>query len=530
MTTTAGFFDAARQYTAQEFARALRAATSPGVVAGIGNSLAVTAGPGLGVTVDTGFAMLLGDWLYTDTTTPLALLAADLTNPRLDRIIVRLTISAKTVEITKLTGTPAPSPVAPTLTQTSDVYEIPLAQVAVAAGAGSITAPNLTDQRQFAGPTVHDIIAGHAAAGLTTGQVLQALSATTFGFAAAPARSLTNAVVNGEFNHWQRGTAFAGIATAAYAADRWQWQQAAAGAVVTIARDTIPPTVGTNAVHTPYNLILTVGTADAAIATGDLYALYHSIEGYEYRALTNGFACSFWVRAHRPGTYCLAFGNRGADRTYVAEYAINVADLWEYKTIVVPAPPTAGTWNYDSGIGLTLYFVLAAGSSWNAGVASTWNSNGMEATANQINGVAATTDVFSLALVNVVPGADARPLAPRPVAEELERCQRYYQVLAAATNDPIATGHASSTVQVQIARVLAAEMGGAPTLLAPAAGQFSVFNAAGTPVACTALSLNISTTRAAWLIATVAGGLVAGNASFLYESGTGTLALAWNPV
>jgi hypothetical protein len=154
MTTTTGFFDAVRQYSAQEFARVLRAATSPGVVQGIGNAFAVTAGPGLGVTIDTGFVTILGDWLYTDSTTAIALLAADLTNPRIDRIIARLTISTKTVELTKLTGTPAGSPVAPSLTQGSDVYEIPLAQIAVAANAASITSGNVTDQRQYAGGVV----------------------------------------------------------------------------------------------------------------------------------------------------------------------------------------------------------------------------------------------------------------------------------------------------------------------------------------------------------------------------------------
>jgi hypothetical protein len=184
MTVLDGFFDAEQEYTAEDFRRAFRAATSPGVVLGIGNNYAVSAGPGLGVTVDTGYVIILGGWLYRDETAAIALLAADATNPRIDRIVARLTVSTKTVELAKLTGTPAGSPVAPSLTQTSDVYEIPLAQIAVAAGAVSITSGNITDQRQYAGPTVHDMITGHAASGLTAGHVIRALTATTFGFAA----------------------------------------------------------------------------------------------------------------------------------------------------------------------------------------------------------------------------------------------------------------------------------------------------------------------------------------------------------
>jgi hypothetical protein len=179
MAGTTGFFDAARQYTAQEFARALRAASTPGVVQGIGNQYAVTAGPGLGVTVDTGFVTILGNWRFDDTTQAVALLAADLTNPRIDRIIARLTISTKTVEITKLTGTPAGSPIAPSLTQGSDVYEIPLAQIAVAANAASITSGNVIDQRQFSGAVLSDHKhTGTAGGGGTLGRATGLASAT----------------------------------------------------------------------------------------------------------------------------------------------------------------------------------------------------------------------------------------------------------------------------------------------------------------------------------------------------------------
>jgi hypothetical protein len=146
-----------------------------------------------------------------------------------------------------------------------------------------------------------------------------------------------NALVNGNFSVWQRGTSFPGLGSGLFFADRWQWSYTGA-ANITMAQDTSVPTVGTNAVNTPYSAKLTVPTTpDTSIAAGDLYVISQNIEGYDYRALTNGMALSFWVKAHRTGIYCVSFRNSGNDRSYVAEYTINAADTWEYKTVIVPA-------------------------------------------------------------------------------------------------------------------------------------------------------------------------------------------------
>jgi hypothetical protein len=156
MTVLTGFFDNVRQYGADEWARVFRGLGTSGVLSTIGGAFAVTAGPGLGVTVASGLALLQGYFYYSDASQPLSLNAADVTNPRIDRIIIRLTISTKSVVLTKLTGAPAGVPVAPPLTQGADIYEIPLAQVAVAANAVSIVSGNLTDQRSYAGSILSD--------------------------------------------------------------------------------------------------------------------------------------------------------------------------------------------------------------------------------------------------------------------------------------------------------------------------------------------------------------------------------------
>jgi hypothetical protein len=73
-------------------------------------------------------------------------------NPRRDRIVLRLDSAADTISVEAVTGTPAASPVAPALTQTTAVWEESLATVLVASGSSSITAGNITDTRRFVLP------------------------------------------------------------------------------------------------------------------------------------------------------------------------------------------------------------------------------------------------------------------------------------------------------------------------------------------------------------------------------------------
>lgn len=128
----------------------------PGVRYGTGNPLQVSASSGMSVTVNAGFAFVQGSTsatagMYTaclDTTATLTLTTSDPTNPRIDNIIVQFVdvgTSSSTATVNVQAGTPAASPVAPTLPANS----LLLAQIAVGAGVSSITSGNITDKRVF---------------------------------------------------------------------------------------------------------------------------------------------------------------------------------------------------------------------------------------------------------------------------------------------------------------------------------------------------------------------------------------------
>jgi hypothetical protein len=147
------------------------------------DSLAVTQNSpvGLSVRVASGWAAVVGTIQanmgtyvgYNDATATLSINAADPTNPRIDLVCLTVNDSYYTGALDNailqvVAGTPAGSPVAPTLPANS----ISLATVAVGAGATSITNANITDTRVLVTtniPESGDISAVVAGTGLSGG-------------------------------------------------------------------------------------------------------------------------------------------------------------------------------------------------------------------------------------------------------------------------------------------------------------------------------------------------------------------------
>jgi hypothetical protein len=125
------------------------------------NDLLVTQNgtPNMSVNVALGWASIVGDFTtnmgtyiaYNDGAQNLIITTANGSNPRIDLICMTVSDSyysgaLNQVAFQVIAGTPAPSPVAPTLPQNS----ISLARVAVGAGATQILTGNITDTRVVA--------------------------------------------------------------------------------------------------------------------------------------------------------------------------------------------------------------------------------------------------------------------------------------------------------------------------------------------------------------------------------------------
>jgi hypothetical protein len=446
-------------------------------VSGVGNGLVVTAGPGLAVTVDTGFALVRGGWINVDTQQVLAVASNSSGSTRIDRAIVRMTVASKLLEPTILPGTPGAG--APLLTQNSSVWEMPLAQITVTNGAVAISSGDLIDQRPAAGPTVHDILTGHSAAGLTAGQYLKATGATTFGFATiAPAEvggQPVNLLDNGGFEVNQRPVSVVSVG-GAYPMDRWSLSTG--GGTASLTWDT--------AAHNGFGVRSAL--LSVSVFAAEAQALQDIEDAIQYRGATLTLAMDVLAAA--------------ANRARIA--------IW------------------DNVLGFRYSSYHTGGGGWErlsvtAPVSAT--ATGLRAACIISNGTAGVS--FDNAMLVV--GSVAVGYAPLDEALELQRCRRYYQVYGIDVgNEMVATGQCYSTTQAECPLLYRVPMFAAPTVTLSAANTFQTTNAAITGVNLTAITADLIGKQSARLTVTVASGLVAGNATIL-RSVTGRIALEANP-
>jgi hypothetical protein len=256
------------------------------------------------------------------------------------------------------------------------------------------------------------------------------------GGTAAPfdAMAYSGMQINGSMEVSQ-STGGAGFDAAGYACDGWKALKT--GTMVITAAQTLT-SVGffpgfTNCIAS------TVTTAQASLGAGDYTIFMQPIEGWRLARLAWGTAgaqpitIGFWTAHHRTGLYSGSVRQPSGTRSYTFTYTQAVADVPQYNTVTVPGD-TAGTWPADNSAGALLAFSAGSGTTFTASSANTWLAGNFSTAPGQVNAVAATSDVFRLTGVVVVPGLDApvaarSALIMRPYDQELATCKRYWQKL-----------------------------------------------------------------------------------------------------
>ena len=321
-----------------------------------------------------------------------------------------------------------------------------------------------------------------------------AVAADTFG---------KNAIINGDFQIWQEGTSFAALASDTYPADLWSYIKI--GTMVhTVSQSSDVPTIAEAGRKIPYSLLIDCTTADAAIAAGDICQIRNFVEGYNFVNIAGvGLCLQFWHKHTKTGIYCVNVSNSIADRSFVREYTQDVSDTWEFASVLVDASPTAGTWNYTTGIGLAVGFTLACGTNFQ-GTAGTWNSADDRATSNQVNACDNVANNFRLAGVQLEKGSVATEFDVRTFADELAACQRYFRVFGGNGNFEVLPGAGLVTTSSAglFNMELSPSMRATPTVAVSAATDWNV-NDSGTTAELNSFTLSgavNSTTQAVELI------------------------------
>ena len=139
-----------------------------GVKTGALNELEVFAdSTGMQVKVRSGQAMVRGHYYQSTAEETLTVTAADLTNPRIDTVIIELDPSANSIVLKVIAGSPAAVPSPEPLVQTdAGVYQFKLAEVLIDAAATTIAAGKVTDSRTYL-----EAITGTIAGSQITGEI-----------------------------------------------------------------------------------------------------------------------------------------------------------------------------------------------------------------------------------------------------------------------------------------------------------------------------------------------------------------------
>ena len=240
--------------------------------------------------------------------------------------------------------------------------------------------------------------------------IVTATSVQTTSINNGPLAGFRNAIINGNFDFWQRGTSFTGNE---YGADRWV--HARLGTTQTATRQSF--TVGQTAVPSePTYFCRTVVTSVAG--AGNFCNLIQRIEDVRIFA-GQQVTISFWAKADATKNIAVDlaqdFGSGGSPSARVTDIGvtkISIGTNWQKVTVTATLPSISGkTLGTDNNDYLQFDIWFDAGSNFNARTDTLGQQSG----------------TFEIAQVQIEAGPVATTFERRPIGTELALCQRYYE-------------------------------------------------------------------------------------------------------
>lgn len=149
MSISCGFYNSFnndRLYYASDFSKMFDGLIIDGVFASIGTAFSVKAAGGLIVNIGTGKAWFNRTWTINDSIMPMTAPDSDVLLDRIDAIVLEINSSEPVRDntIKFITGTPASTPVRPTLENEGEVHQYPLCYIYRKCGSSEISQSDIT--------------------------------------------------------------------------------------------------------------------------------------------------------------------------------------------------------------------------------------------------------------------------------------------------------------------------------------------------------------------------------------------------
>jgi hypothetical protein len=281
------------------------------------------------------------------------------------------------------------------------------------------------------------------------------------GSADAGGISGSNVIINGAFQISQRGTSTTG---GGFLVDRFELNiNNTDNIAITQSQDSSGPSGFANS----WKILAT--TAESAVAADERVRFRQNIEGQNLQQFAFGTSAaksmtlSFYVKSNKTGTYAVNLEQDDASRVIGSTYTISSADTWEFKTITVGGD-TSGTINDDNGAGLVVSWYLLAGSNYTATDNTSYgaSADGKQAYGHSTTWGQGTNDNFFITGVQLELGEQATPFEHRSFADEMIRCQRYYQEVASGST--YFAGNGLGTTNIIVGIPLATSMRATPSI------------------------------------------------------------------
>lgn len=320
------------------------------------------------------------------------------------------------------------------------------------------------------------------------GQMLMADSSATAGLRYVDPPANRNAIINGGFDVWQRGTSF--TANQAYTADRWivGWNSTP---TVTMSRQAFTPGTAPVAGFEGTYFFRTAVSEAASMTLLDVKQRIEDVRTFAGQTVTLSFYAKADATRSLTPLIVQFFGSGGSSDVVTSASAVTLTTSWARYSVTIAVPSIS-----EKTIGVNSYLEIYL----------------------RHPGSTFTIDLWG---VQVEAGSVATRFKEEPYEATLRKCQRYYtnfrsdESSAGLNYFRIASGQNQTTTQAQFALPLPVKMRTSPTLVqSSTASEFAVFaNNTITPLS-SAMGIN-SHPQVINITVPVASGLVAGQGSQL---------------